>query len=53
MLAYIFEFTSALKIIISSYIFKHFVLLPIFKYGTNMVLFLSKGSSSEYSFSSE
>ena len=48
-----FKLTLALKLIISSYIYIHFVLLPIYKYGTNIVLFLSKGSSSEYPFSSD
>jgi hypothetical protein len=53
MLGYSVAFKLALKLIISSFIYIHFDLLPLNKYGTNIVLFLSKGSSSEYSFSSD
>ena len=48
-----FALKLALKLIISSFIYIHFDLLPLNKYGTNIVLFISKGSSSEYSFSSD
>jgi len=53
MLGYSVAFKLALKLIILSFIYIHFDLLPLKKYGTNIVLFLSKGSSSEDSFSSD